>query len=83
MKKSRKVRAHRRLRGAEVACIIKGTHSVAEESAPIVELAEWFQTPPGQYVLRWEQAQFDAVVADVFGYNALQVGLAELEPAAR
>ncbi|AOB29956.1 methyltransferase type 11 [Bordetella sp. H567] len=52
---------------------------MAEESAPIVELAEWFQTPPGQYVLRWEQAQFDAVVADVFGYNALQVGLAELD----
>jgi SAM-dependent methyltransferase len=52
---------------------------VAEESAPIVELAEWLLTPPGQYVLRWEQAQFDAVVANVFGYNALQVGLAELD----
>jgi SAM-dependent methyltransferase len=62
----------------ERICIIKGTHSVAEESEPIVELAEWFETPPGQYVLHWEQAQFDAIVADVFGYHALQVGLAEL-----
>lgn len=52
---------------------------VAEETAPIVELAEWFDTPPGQYALRWEQAQFDAVVADVFGYHAVQIGLAQLD----
>jgi len=51
---------------------------VAEETAPIVELAEWFQTPPGQYVLAWEQAQFDAAVADVFGYHAWQLGLPQL-----
>jgi len=51
---------------------------VAEETPPIVELAEWFQTPPGQYVLAWERAQFDAAVADVFGYYAWQVGLADL-----
>ncbi|MBI4756256.1 MAG: methyltransferase domain-containing protein [Betaproteobacteria bacterium] len=35
----------------------------------------WLASPLGQYVLRWEQAQFDQIVADVFGYNALQVGL--------
>ena len=50
---------------------------MAEETPPIVELAEWFQTPPGQYVLAWERAQFDAAVADVFGYYARQVGLAD------
>ena len=50
---------------------------MAEETPPIVELAEWFQTPPGQYVLAWERAQFDAAVADVFGYYAWQVGLAD------
>jgi SAM-dependent methyltransferase len=50
-----------------------------EERAPIVELAEWFDTAPGQYVLRWELAQFDAVLADVFGYHALQVGFPELD----
>ena len=51
---------------------------MAEETPPIVELAEWFQTPPGQYALAWERAQFDAAVADVFGYYAWQVGLADL-----
>ena len=42
-------------------------------------LTEWFQTPPGQYLLSWEQAQFDLAVADLFGYNALQLGLSELQ----
>lgn len=50
---------------------------MAEETPPIVELAEWFQTPPGQYALAWERAQVDALVADVFGFQAWQVGLAE------
>ena len=35
-------------------------------------------TPPGQYVLGWEQGRFDEAVADVFGYHALQLGLPEL-----
>lgn len=48
---------------------------MAEETPPIVELAEWFQTPPGEYVLAWERARFDDMVADVFGYYAWQVGL--------
>lgn len=52
---------------------------MAEETAPIVELAEWFETPPGQYALAWERAQFDLAVADVFGYYAWQVGMAELD----
>lgn len=51
---------------------------MAEETPPIVELAEWFQTPPGQHVLAWERAQFDTILADVFGYYAWQVGLAEI-----
>jgi len=41
----------------------------------IVELAEWLNTPAGQYVLRWEQKQVDALVANVFGYHAIQIGL--------
>jgi SAM-dependent methyltransferase len=52
---------------------------VAEDVPPIVELAEWFQTPPGQYVLAWERAQFDELVADVFGFQAWQVGLPGLD----
>ncbi|WP_307691973.1 class I SAM-dependent methyltransferase [Variovorax ginsengisoli] len=35
----------------------------------------WFETPPGRYLLAWEQAQFDQAVADVFGYHALQLGV--------
>jgi len=46
--------------------------------ASIIELATWLQTPPGQYLLRWEQQQLDAAVADIFGFHALQLGLPEL-----
>ena len=46
--------------------------------ASIIELADWLQTPPGQYLLAWEQAQMDTAVADVFGFHALQLGLPEL-----
>ncbi len=42
-------------------------------------LSEWFETPKGRYVLAWEQAQFDAAVEDVFGFNAVQVGLPGLD----
>nr|WP_218940782.1 class I SAM-dependent methyltransferase [Allopusillimonas soli] len=40
-----------------------------------MELAEWLETPPGKYVRSWEQAQVDAMVGNVFGYHAIQVGL--------
>jgi len=42
-------------------------------------LGGWLQTAPGQYLLGWEHAQFDLAVADLFGYNALQLGLCELD----
>jgi SAM-dependent methyltransferase len=42
-------------------------------------LADWFETPKGSYVLGWERGQFDAAVEDVFGYNAVQVGLPGLD----
>ena len=45
---------------------------------PIISLTDWFRTAPGQYLLGWEQAQFDRSVANLFGYNALQLGLPEL-----
>ena len=38
---------------------------------------EWFSTPLGQYLLAREHAYFDQAVADVFGYNAFQFGMAE------
>ncbi|QTD44204.1 class I SAM-dependent methyltransferase [Ottowia testudinis] len=45
----------------------------------MTRLHDWFQTAPGQYVLAWERAQFDTALADVFGYHALQVGLAGID----
>jgi len=57
--------------------ILRTLAKVAEQTPPIVELADWFQTPPGQYALAWEREQIDALVADVFGFQAWQVGLAE------
>ncbi|MDF6651835.1 class I SAM-dependent methyltransferase, partial [Escherichia coli] len=38
------------------------------------DLHHWLSSPPGQDGLRWEQAQFDRTVADIFGYHALQLG---------
>jgi SAM-dependent methyltransferase len=48
-------------------------------SPPIISLTDWFQTPPGRYLLEWEQSRFDETVTNVFGYNALQLGLPELQ----
>ncbi len=42
-------------------------------------LSKWFHTPAGRYVLDWEQGQFDSAVDDVFGFNAVQVGLPEID----
>jgi hypothetical protein len=42
-------------------------------------LHDWFQTPPGRYLLDWERAQFDQAVADIFGYHALQLGMPDLD----
>jgi len=48
-------------------------------TAEIIGMHEWLATPPGQYLLAWEQAQLDKVVADLFGFHALQLGLPELD----
>lgn len=45
---------------------------------PVPALSAWLATPPGRYLLDWEQSCFDRSVADLFGYNALQLGMPEL-----
>lgn len=45
----------------------------------IIALSAWLETAPGRYALAWEQREFDAVVADIFGFNAVQIGLMELQ----
>jgi len=39
---------------------------------------KWLESPPGKYVLAWEQKCFDQIVADVFGFNAVQIGLPQI-----
>ena len=51
--------------------------STAQSS--IVSLGEWLQSDSGQYARQWEQARIDAIVSDVFGYNAIQLGTPELD----
>jgi len=45
----------------------------------ILEFAAWLQSPPGRYLLEWEQARMDEMVADWFGFHALQLGLPQLD----
>ena len=45
----------------------------------IIDMHDWFATPPGRYLLAWERAQLDLAVADIFGFHALQLGLPELD----
>ncbi len=51
----------------------------AESASPIVRLSEFLQSPPGRYVLAWEQRHLDHAVSDIFGYHALQLGLPEID----
>ena len=48
-------------------------------SQPIIGMQQWLETPPGRYLLAWEQAEFDRATADIFGYHALQLGLPEID----
>jgi SAM-dependent methyltransferase len=49
------------------------------QGGAIIGLADWLRTPAGHYLLDWEQEAIDAVVADVFGFHALQLGLPQLD----
>jgi SAM-dependent methyltransferase len=46
---------------------------------PIIELHPWLALPAGRALLEWEQAQMDSLVADMFGFHALQLGLPEVD----
>ena len=39
----------------------------------------WLESPLGRYLVEREQKYFDHTVADVFGYNAFQLGMPELD----
>jgi len=44
-------------------------------SDQIIDLQDWLDTPAGRYLLDWERAVMGGVVADIFGYHAVQLGL--------
>ncbi len=48
-------------------------------SVEIIGLQDFFQTPQGRYLMDWEREQLDRVVADIFGFHALQLGLPALD----
>lgn len=41
--------------------------------------ADWLETSQGQYVLGWEQARLDNLLADIFGFNAVQIGFPQVD----
>ena len=45
----------------------------------IITLADWLDTPVGNYVRAWEQERMDVLTADIFGFNALQIGLPQID----
>ena len=45
----------------------------------IISLDDWWDTPQGKHALAWEQSRFSAAVADVFGFNAVQLGVPQLD----
>lgn len=52
--------------------------SAASEKS-IIALDSWLQTPVGGYVRAWEQACLDRLTADIFGFNAVQIGLPQID----
>lgn len=51
-------------------------HPPAEKT--IIALGPWLETPAGSYVRSWQQARLDMLTADIFGFNAVQIGLPQL-----
>lgn len=44
----------------------------------IIALGPWLHTPAGDYVRAWQQERLDMLTADIFGFNAIQIGLPQI-----
>jgi SAM-dependent methyltransferase len=44
----------------------------------IIDLGAWLHTATGVYVRDWEQQHLNALTADIFGFNAVQIGLPQI-----
>jgi SAM-dependent methyltransferase len=42
-------------------------------------VGEWIASPLGRHLFEREQKYFDEAVADIFGYNAFQLGMSEVD----
>ncbi|HJW02654.1 MAG TPA: class I SAM-dependent methyltransferase [Azospira sp.] len=42
-------------------------------------LENWLDSPQGRYALNWEQSRVDRLVADIFGFHAIQLGLPQVD----
>ena len=42
-------------------------------------LDSWLESPQGRYVVDWELNRTDGVVSDIFGFNAVQLGLPAID----
>lgn len=51
----------------------------SSSAAPEQDLDQWIASPAGQYVMAWETERFDTMVADLFGYHAVQIGMTQLD----
>lgn len=48
-------------------------------ASQFIGMSPWWDSAAGQHLLDWERHWFDASVADVFGFHALQLGLPALD----
>jgi len=53
-------------------------NSIEKSSVESKQAHLWLNSVPGQYLQASEQAVFDAAVFDLFGFNALQMGMAQI-----
>lgn len=51
----------------------------ATSEKSIIALDHWLQSPAGAYVRAFEQACLDELTADIFGFNAVQVGVPQID----
>lgn len=63
---------------------MKETSNMSELSShqgrmSIPGLDAWLDSAQGRYVMDWEQRKLDEAVADIFGFNALQIGLPQCD----
>ncbi|MFZ6845491.1 class I SAM-dependent methyltransferase [Undibacterium sp. RuTC16W] len=49
------------------------------DKSPIIDLGAWLAQPAGSYILEWEQTLLDQLTVDIFGFNAVQIGLPQID----